>query len=230
MKNSYTQIHYNEKLRPYTKYPPRLCKHWARKYFKTNKGRLLDVCCGRGEHMEIFQRMGFEVYGVDMDNIAKDKGLNAAKIEVGEDKLPYKDNFFDFVIMKSAIEHIKNVYQAMEEIHRVLKPGGKIVITTCDWKKDYKIFYDDVDHKTPFTKWSLNDFLLRYEFKNVNVDYFYHLPFTWKGKIYRTIPFLISHLIPINFPCTIELTPIIKLIKFSREREILGYGEKENKK
>lgn len=226
MKNSYTQIHYNEDLRPYTKYPPKLCKYWAEKYLKTSSGKLLDVCCGRGEHLEIYQKMGFEVYGVDKDTVAKDKGLRAFKVEMGVDKLPFKDNFFDFVIMKSAIEHIGNVYHAMGEIHRVMKPGGKIIITTEDWKRDYKVFYDDVDHKSPFTKWSLKDLLLRYDFKNANVEYFYHLPFTWKGKIYHTIPFIIARLIPIDFPVAVKFNPLIKLIFFSRSREILGYGEK----
>jgi len=226
MKNSYTQIHYNEKLRPYTKYPPKLCKYWADKYFKASSGKLLDVCCGRGEHMEIFKKMGFDVYGVDMDTIAKDKGLSVEICEVGIDKLPYPNDFFDFIIMKSAIEHIRNIYPAMEELYRVLKKGGKILITTCDYKKQYKTFYNDVDHKTPFTKWSLFDLLLRYDFKNVNVETFYQLPFTWKGNILKIIPYIISYLIPIDYPVASKYTTFNKLIRFSRCREILGYGIK----
>ncbi len=226
MKNSYTNIHYNEELRPYTKYPPKLCKLWADKYFKTRTGKMLDVCCGRGEHMALFKQLGFDVYGVDKDDFAKEKGLNVKECEVGKDKIPFKDKFFDVVVMKSAIEHIGNVYNAFEEISRVMKPGAKIIITTCDWKRDYKIFYDDADHKSPFTSWSLLDLLLRYDFKNVRVEYFYHLPFVWKAKFLRVIPWTIARLIPIDTSPTVKFNPFIKLLKFSRERELLAYAEK----
>lgn len=226
MRNSYTTIHYNEKLRPYSKYPYLLCRHLADKYFKSRKGKLLDVCCGRGEHMEIFSELGFDTYGVDKESVAKNKGLNVKIVDVDLEDLPYQDNFFDFIIMKSAIEHIRNVYHLMENLYRVLKPGGKIIILTCDWKTVYKIFYLDVDHKTPFMKCSLQDLLLRYDFKNVKVEYFYHLPYTWKSKFLHIVPRLIAFFIPIDFSPTVKLNFLIKQIKFSREKQILGYGEK----
>jgi SAM-dependent methyltransferase len=226
MKNNYTKIHYNEEIRPYSKYSLLFCENITNKYFKNREGKLLDFCCGRGEHLEIFQKLGYTGYGVDMDNFAKNKGLNIRIVNVEKDKLPFKNNFFDFIMAKSSIEHIHNIYHAMDELFRVLKKGGKIVILTCDWRKNYKIFFDDVDHKTPFTKYSLNDLLLRYDFKNVKVETFYHLPFTWKNKFYHIIPNLISFLIPIDFSPTVKFSPLIKLIKFSREKTILGYGEK----
>lgn len=178
--------------------------------------------------MEIFSNLGFDTYGVDKESVAKSKNLSVEIVDVDLEDLPYKDNFFDFINVKSAVEHIRNVYHLMDNLYRVLKPGGKIVILTCDWKTVYKIFYDDVDHKTPFTKFSLHDLLLRYDFKNVKVEYFYHLPFTWKNIFFPLIARLIAFLIPINFPQTVKLNFIIKLIKFSREKQILGYGEKLN--
>lgn len=226
MKNSYTTIHYDEKIRPYSKYSHLLCEHLADKYFKSRGGKLLDVCCGRGEHMEIYNNLGFDAYGVDKEYIARNKNLNVEIIDVDLADLPYPDNFFDFIVMKSAIEHISNIYHLMENLYRVLKPGGKIIILTCDWKTVYKIFYDDVDHKTPFTKDSLHDLLLRYDFKNVNVEFFYHLPYTWRAKFFHLIPHIIAFLIPIDFPQTVKFNFIIKQIKFSREKQILGYGEK----
>ena len=226
MKNSYTLIHYNEKLRPYTKYPPMLCKHIADKYFKAHSGKLLDVCCGRGEHMAIFKNMGFDTYGVDRESMAKEKNINVKIVDVDLQNLPFEDNFFDFVIVKAAIEHIRDVYHFMDNLYRVLKPGGKIVITTPDWKVSYNIFYDDADHKSPFTVYSLHDLLVRYYFKNVHVQNFYHLPYTWKGNFYHVFPRMIAFLIPIDFSPSAKLNFFIKIIKFSREREILAYGEK----
>ena len=111
-------------------------------------------------------------------------------------------------------------------MYRVLKPGGKVVILTCDWKVSYKIFYDDVDHKTPFTKFSLKDLLLRYDFKNARIEDFYHLPYTWRGRFCHIFPRIVSFLIPIDFPQTVRLNHFVKMVKFSRERQILAYGEK----
>lgn len=226
MKDSYTEIHYNEELRPYSNYSHLLCEHLADKYFESRNGKLLDVCCGRGEHVEIYAGLGFDAYGVDSEAVATEKGLNVEVVDVDLENLPYEDEFFDFIVVKSAIEHIRNVYHLMDNLHRVLKPGGKIVILTCDWKTVYKIFYDDVDHKTPFTKFSLYDLLLRYRFNNVSVEYFYHLPFTWKGKFFRGIARMIALFVPLGYPQTIKLNAFVKLIKFSREKQILAYGEK----
>lgn len=225
MKNRYTQVHYNEILRPYTEYPVKFCNHLADRYFKRRSGTFLDVCCGRGEHMEIFQKMGFDVYGLDLDSIAQDKGLNVSIIDVEQDRFPFNDNFFDSIMMKSAIEHIRNIDHLMSELYRVLKPGGSVVITTCDWKKNYKVFFDDYTHKTPFTKASMEDMFKIFEFKNCHVEFFYHLPFTWKGTFYKKLTCIFS-LIPLRYTQTTELSKYKKLIRFSKEVQLLGYAEK----
>ena len=229
MESSYTNIHYNEKLRPYTQFPVLLCKHLADNYFLARSGKLLDICCGRGEFMEIYSKMGFDAYGVDMDSVAQKKGLKVKTVNVDKEKLPYEDNFFDFIMIKSAIEHIRNVYPLMENMYRVLKPGGKLIILTCDWKVCYKVFFDDVDHKSPFTKWSLHDLMMRYDFKNIIAEDIFYLPFSWKSRYHKLIPRIIRLLVPIDFPCTVKLTPLVKFIKFSREKQILAYGEKPDK-
>ena len=115
--------------------------------------------------MEIFNTLGFDAYGVDLEATAP----NTERADLETEKIPFRDNFFDFLMCKSTIEHIRNVYHLTEEMYRVLKPGGKIVIMTGDWKAIHHIFYLDVDHKTPFMKCSLNDLLLRYEFRNVKI-------------------------------------------------------------
>ena len=222
MKNSYTAMHYNKELRPYSNYSGLLCRHLADKYFKSHSGKILDVDCGRGEHVEIFNKLGFDAYGVDLEATAE----KTKKVDLETEKIPFPDNFFHFIMCKSTIEHIRNVYHLTEEMYRVLKPGGKIVIMTCDWKTNHHIFYMDVDHKTPFMKCSLHDLLLRYDFKNVKVDYFYCLPYTWKNKLLHIIPLIIAFFIRIDFVPTVKLNFLIKQIKFSREKQIIGYGEK----
>lgn len=43
MKNSSTNIHYDEKIRPYSKYSQLLCEYLADEYFKARVGKILDV-------------------------------------------------------------------------------------------------------------------------------------------------------------------------------------------
>ena len=224
MKNSYTEIHYGEELRPKNKYDYMVCKHLADNYFKAKKGNLLDVCCGKGKHIEIFQEMGFDAWGIDMELTTDNQMI--VKCNVDKEKFPFEDNTFDFILVKSAIEHVRNIYPFMEEVYRVLKKGGKVVILTCDWKAVHKIFYDDADHKSPFTKFSLKDLLLRYDFKDVSVDNFYYFPTLWKCRFLKIFPPIISFLCPIWLPQTVKINPITKIIKFSKEKQIIGYGEK----
>ncbi len=43
---------------------------------------------------------------------------------------PIEDNSFDVVVAKEIIEHLTDVVRVMEEIHRILKPNGRVIITT----------------------------------------------------------------------------------------------------
>jgi SAM-dependent methyltransferase len=225
LSNRYTEIHYNEALRPYTGYPVKLCNHLADQYFGRRDGKLLDLCCGRGEHMGIFNDIGFETYGIDRENVGQERGLNVSIADVEKDPFPFDDNFFDSVMMKSAIEHIANTGHLLQEIHRVMKPGANVVITTCDWKKLYKIFYDDFTHVSPFTRASLQDAMRMFKFKEVVVEHFYHLPFTWKGGIRYHLPKLIG-LVPVWYSQTSEMTELRKLIRFSKEVQLLAFATK----
>ena len=228
MENSYLKTHYNEKLRPYTKFPYQLASMLTEKYLGSSKGKLLDVCCGRGEFMEIYESLGFEVYGVDLETVAIERGLNVKIANVDKDKLPFEDETFDFIIMKSAIEHMRNVYHVMENLTRVLKPGGKLIILTNDFRSIYRIFYDDADHKSPFTVYSIEELFLRYGYHNITSTDIFYLPFTWNSKILKLIPRIIRNLVPIDFSPRVSMrNPIVKLIKCSRETQLLGCGTKK---
>lgn len=101
------------------------------------KIRILDAGCGSaGVMLPLSMEERFDVYGVEIFMhseiiIIKERtGLpfhfNIADIR----KLPFKDNFFDWVLFLDTIEHIKNPEVACREIYRVLKKGGFCMITT----------------------------------------------------------------------------------------------------
>lgn len=51
--------------------------------------------------------------------------------EVDIQDMPYEDNMFDYVISDQVLEHVMRPWVAVNEIYRVLKPGGLNVLTTC---------------------------------------------------------------------------------------------------
>lgn len=51
--------------------------------------------------------------------------------DVDMQNMPYNDNTFDYVVADQVLEHVRKPWIGVEEIRRVLKPGGIAIITTC---------------------------------------------------------------------------------------------------
>jgi SAM-dependent methyltransferase len=101
-----------------------------------NNEVLLEIGCGLGTDLLQFARGGAHVTGVDltphsielvkrrfaMENLSVDARVADAE------NLPFADNSFDVVYSFGVLHHTPNTQKAIEEVHRVLKPGGKIII------------------------------------------------------------------------------------------------------
>ena len=95
--------------------------------------RLLDVGCGTGHHMASLCKRGFEVAGVDgsEEMIAHARANNpGAQIERSDvDQLPFADGSFDFVLCVEVLRYLPDFTKCVNEISRVLKPGGSCLVT-----------------------------------------------------------------------------------------------------
>ncbi len=95
-------------------------------------GHLLDVGCGAGHGMEMLERYGWKTTGTDFDPLAianaKSKGLDVYLGELEDQH--FADNSFDAVLLSHVIEHVPHPIQLLKECHRVLKPGGHLVVIT----------------------------------------------------------------------------------------------------
>jgi len=92
--------------------------------------RVLDVGCGAGNMAHHLAHYG-RVVGVDLHpkplEIARQRGLQA---ELGSaDDLPFDDQTFDLVTLLDVVEHVPNEHGVFGECQRVLKPGGKLMVT-----------------------------------------------------------------------------------------------------
>jgi ubiquinone/menaquinone biosynthesis C-methylase UbiE len=103
-------------------------------WIPNNTFRLLDGGCAYGYGTKFFARKAKETYGVDPNNelvdIAKKRYKYIKFYKSGLENMPFKDNFFDVVVMTDVIEHVENEVKAFSEIYRVLKKGGCLIITS----------------------------------------------------------------------------------------------------
>jgi SAM-dependent methyltransferase len=97
---------------------------------------VLDVGCGDGAATAQAVRAcpGHRVVGVDWSadslNRANRHGLTLLRATVEPPGLPVRSRVADVVIMSELIEHLVDTDAALEEVHRVLKPGGSLLLST----------------------------------------------------------------------------------------------------
>ncbi|MBO0679857.1 class I SAM-dependent methyltransferase [Mycolicibacterium sp. S2-37] len=111
--------------------------------------KVIDVGCGAGRHTFEAYRRGADVVGFDqsvsdlndVDEILqamKEQGEVPASAKAEAVKgdaldLPYPDGTFDCVIASEILEHVPQDDEAIAELVRVLKPGGRLAITVPRW-------------------------------------------------------------------------------------------------
>lgn len=100
-----------------------------------SKAKILDVGCGTGLFMSPLVKWGCtELYGVDgptdYAGRALERGYKEVKFvdDLCSSKLPYEDNTFDLIVCKDVFEHLLDPVFALDEIRRVLRPGGKLLL------------------------------------------------------------------------------------------------------
>ncbi len=101
-------------------------------YF-TGSHRLLDVGCGAGFFMAEARKHGWEVEGVEILPSAVEyarKEFNL-KVHIGEiAELPLPDGHYDVITMWETIEHLQNPMAILEQVNRLLRPGGLLALST----------------------------------------------------------------------------------------------------
>ncbi|MFX0020541.1 MAG: methyltransferase domain-containing protein [Candidatus Hermodarchaeota archaeon] len=112
-------------------------------------GKIIDAGCGFGKWVIFLSERGYEVIGVDNNNLAITKlkqFRSSLKVDFGNIlKLNYPDNFFDAYISMGVIEHFEDgPLLALKEAYRVLKPNGLIFVSTPTVNIIRKIFIQPI--------------------------------------------------------------------------------------
>lgn len=110
--------------------------HRAAEFHRWAGKKVLEVGCGMGIDLLQFAKGGAEIYGIDITEkgiLLARQGLSIAKCRgflcVGDtENLPFGSDHFDLAYAWGVIHHTSDPQRAVQEIYRVLKPGGKVIV------------------------------------------------------------------------------------------------------
>lgn len=106
------------------------------------KARVLDVGCGRGLDLASLSGKGSILIGCDPSGVMVrrahatmgEKGLQPMVVCCSAEHLPFASHSLDRVYCKGAIDHFYDPRRALKEMARVLRPGGRLVISVANFE------------------------------------------------------------------------------------------------
>jgi 2-polyprenyl-3-methyl-5-hydroxy-6-metoxy-1,4-benzoquinol methylase len=101
--------------------------------YEHQRGRLLDIGCGNGRFIARMKKLGWNVVGVEPDPEAAKIALKhfGISVYVGTlERVKLPSDSFDAITMNDVIEHVDDPISLLQECYRILKPSGKLIITT----------------------------------------------------------------------------------------------------
>jgi 2-polyprenyl-3-methyl-5-hydroxy-6-metoxy-1,4-benzoquinol methylase len=114
---------------------------------KEKGARLLDVGSGNGSFLSVAKSLGYDAWGLEPDPLAvefsKNQGFNVSQGTLPDSNL--QPGTFEHVTVSHVLEHMHFPVAAMKEIFALLKPGGRLWLTTPN--------LDSIGHKTFERNW-----------------------------------------------------------------------------
>lgn len=202
--------------------------------FSSEEKNLLDIGCGTGAFLKTAKDDGWEVFGIEPNEKARDIAnkscegsvFNIEKLEV------FKAQSFDVITLWHVLEHLPNLHAQVLILKTLLKPNGTLVIAVPNYKsydaKYYKNFwaaYDVPRHLWHFSRESILRLFKTVEMKVVNTlpmvfDAFYVslLSEKYKNSLLKIIPaFFIGWLSNSKAKRSGEFSSLIYVIKNDKD-------------
>ena len=143
-----------------------------------SKPHLLDFGCGVGDFLHYAQQKGCEVMGCDLSEDARKIASEklGKTIVTPEEIFALPHSTFDVITMWHVLEHIDDLHNQVEQLHRLLKDNGRLIIAVPNYKsydaeyyKDKWAAYDVPRHLNHFHKESLeNIFKGKFQLKSIH--------------------------------------------------------------
>lgn len=223
LEHAYEEAYY----RPWEKQVVLRSKMWQQRLlrvetFVSPPGRMLDVGCGTGAFLEVAEERGWDVTGTEFSayaiKVAEARRFRVLKGEVWEAKLPAEA--FDVVTCWHVIEHVADPKRVMEEIYRVLRPGGVLVLATPNVadhifraayiiaRRRRPVFYEPDErevHLFNFSEQTLRALATTVHFQVVEVGFDRGAAAEWGKRVVNELAYLWYRLTRINWGMALEL-------------------------
>ena len=143
--------------------------------------RALDLGCGDGTFTAALAQAGAEVVGADVAETALERARRAHPelqfvLVPSCGPLPFADNAFELAWASEVIEHVADTARWLSEVRRVLRPGGRLLITTPNHRRLAVLLhgierYSEPlgDHLHLYTKGSLERTLAEFGFAEITL-------------------------------------------------------------
>ncbi|MFX0066661.1 MAG: class I SAM-dependent methyltransferase [Candidatus Hermodarchaeota archaeon] len=153
---------------------------------KKETKRIIDLGCGNGNHVVFFAEQGFDVSGIDISEEAIEIArawLNMrdlkADLQAGDiENIPCPDQSFDVVISHAVLDHIpfEKAKKVMEEIKRILVPGGYVCISLrsiedCEFGRGKEVEYHTFVLEEGYEKGVIQHYFDFQEIKELFTDF-----------------------------------------------------------
>ncbi|MFN4233173.1 MAG: class I SAM-dependent methyltransferase [Bacteroidia bacterium] len=94
---------------------------------------VIDLPAGSGITSDTLKNVGAKVTAFDLfPEFFKTEGISCSYADI-MNKIPLENNCADWIICQEGIEHFENQFYALKEFNRVLKPNGKLIVTTPNY-------------------------------------------------------------------------------------------------
>lgn len=122
--------------------------------------RFLDIGCAAGVLSKAVCGRYEEVYGVDIAEdavrLARENGVIARRVDLNCETLPFDTDFFDAVTALSVLQYVYDPEHALRECHRILRPGGELLLSVPNMRSLGKLFRVFVRGRFPQTAKAYN--------------------------------------------------------------------------
>ncbi len=127
------------------------------------KDKWLDVGCGTKPYEFLLSSANY--IGIDVVESGRAENLKSPDIYYDGEILPFQEGCFDGVLCTQALEHVPDAHVLLSEIHRVIKPGGWLIISVPFVWQEHEEPYDFFR----FTRFGIAELLKKAGFDVVNV-------------------------------------------------------------
>ncbi len=191
---SYFEQHLKDKK--VSNYPKNLINYLTNRF--NIKGVLVDIGCGLGGYTrEFVKHPNLTVVALDIEQ-ANIEGATFIATDLMKNIPPVLVvNKADVIFSKSVIEHLTNCSGFFSQCKFIAKKNALLIVIVPDWESGYKSFYNDYTHVRPYTLTSLYEVVPKKEWKNINVEKLWQVPFAWRYPrlfyMFRWVRFFITN-------------------------------------